>query len=538
MHRRDLIRLGAATVAAALEPNLLAASAPQKPTAASASSIEQWGMFEVTLPGPSTGNPYKDVKLTATFTLEHRSVRLTGFYDGEGTYRIRFMPDAPGRWTYTTDSSAHELAGHTGEFLCTAPTTAGNHGPVTTAHQFHFQHADGTPYFPFGTTTYAYLFASVPAAANSLGAMKQYFNKTRVCVLPKSLGPSGPTLLPFPNPTADANGRGGKPDYTQFVPTYFQQLERRLLDLQRANIEADLILFHPYDAWGYKAMGAENDDFYLRYAIARLSAFRNVWWSIANEYDLVKTKTMSDWDRFFRIVQAEDPYSHLRSIHHSRVIYDHSKPWCTHASLQSYDFEKSADRRAAWNKPIVYDEIQYEGDVDRRWGNLSAEEMTRRFWLATVRGVYATHGEVFGTTDEDPKPQPTWSDAGKLRGESAARILYLRELVEKITKSGLNEYEGAYYLSAGTPNEQILYYFDYHRPARYDFPLPTTANFKATLIDPFAMTSSPVPGTFTGKSRLKLSSKPYQAVLFEKISDAKGKPAPSNEPLVPSNEPG
>ena len=77
--------------------------------------------------------------------------------------------------------------------------------------------------------------------------------------------------------------------------------------------------------------------------------------------------------------------THLRSIHHSRVIYDHSRPWCTHASLQSYDFEKSADRRAAWNKPIVYDEIQYEGDVDRRWGNLSAEEMTRRFWLAIVR---------------------------------------------------------------------------------------------------------------------------------------------------------
>jgi hypothetical protein len=538
MHRRDLIRLGAATVAAALEPNLLSGQVAQERAAGTPGYIEQWGMYEVSLQGPASGNPYKDVTLTVTFTLEHRSVKVKGFYDGEGTYRVRFMPDAPGRWTYTTDSSAKELAGRKGEFVCVKPTTPGNHGPVTTAHQFHFQHADGTPYFPFGTTTYAYLFASDEAAANSLAGMRQYFNKSRVCVLPKPLGAAGPKLLPFPNPTADANGRGGKPDYTQFVPEYFQKLEQRLLDLQKANIQADLILFHPYDAWGYKAMGAENDDFYLRYAIARLSAFRNVWWSIANEYDLVRSKTMSDWDRFFRIVQAEDPYSHLRSIHHSWVIYDHSKPWCTHASLQSYDFEKSADRRAAWNKPIVYDEIQYEGDVDRRWGNLSAEEMTRRFWLATVRGVYATHGEVFGTTDEDPKPQPTWSDAGKLRGESPARILYLRELVEKITKIGLNEFEGAYYLSAGQPNEVILYYFDYHRPARYDFPLPTTANFKAMLIDPFAMTSTPVPGTFTGKSRLKLTSKPYQAVLFQKVSDAKGKPEPSNEPLVPSNEPG
>jgi hypothetical protein len=83
----------------------------------------------------------------------------------------------------------------------------------------------------------------------------------------------------------------------------------------------------------------------------------------------------------------------------------------------------------------------------------------------------------------------------------------------------------------------ILYYLDYHRPARYDFPLPSTANFSATLIDPYAMTMVPLPGTFTGKSRLALTSKPYQAVLFQKISDVKGKPKSSDDPLVPTNEP-
>jgi hypothetical protein len=531
MHRRDLIRFGTAAVAAAFQPGVLSASAA--PVSATHGNIEQWGLFEISLPGPAAGNPYKDVTLTARFTLEHRTVQVKGFYDGDGTYRLRFMPDAPGRWTYATESSARELAAHTGEFTCMPPTTPGNHGPVGTAHQFHFEHADGTPFFPFGTTTYAYLFTSDQSAQSSLRGMQEaHFNKSRVCVLPKSLG-NGPTLLPYPNPTADANGRGGKPDLTRFIPAYFQQLEKRLLDLQNANIQADLILFHPYDAWGYKAMGAEADDFYLRYAIARLSAFRNVWWSIANEYDLVRTKTMSDWDRFFRIVQAEDPYSHLRSIHHSRVIYDHSKPWCTHASLQSYDFEKSAERRVAWNKPIVYDEIQYEGDIPSRWGNLAAEEMTRRFWLATVRGVYATHGEVFNSDTGES----SWSDAGRLRGESGQRIAFLRALIERITKTGLNESEGAYYLNATDPSGTILYYFDYHRPSRYDFPLPTTANYSATLIDPFEMTATPAPGSFTGKSHLALSGKPYRAVLFQKTSDAQGKPAPANGPLVPANEP-
>jgi len=534
MHRRQVIKLGAAAVAASLQPSLASATTSAA-AGAPAIETEQWGLFELPLKGPTTGNPFQDVKLEATFTQGHRSVRVAGFYDGDGTYRIRFMPDMQGAWTYKTISSAPALDGQSGAITCTPPTP-GNHGPVGTAHNFHFQHADATPYFPFGTTTYAMLFATDSNAAASIAGMKaSQFNKTRVCVLPKPIG-KGPQMLPFPSTGANPAGHGGTNDYTRFNPAYFQMLERRILMLQQAGVQADLILFHPYDAWGYKAMPAAVDDFYLRYAVARLSAYRNVWWSIANEYDLVKAKTMSDWDRFFRIVQAEDPYSHLRSIHHSRVIYDHSKPWCTHASLQSHDFEKSAARREAWNKPIVYDEIQYEGDVDRRWGNLSAEEMTYRFWLAIVRGVYATHGEVFGTTDDDPNPQTTWSDCGPLRGESGARLAFLRGLVEKSTRTGYNESEGAYYMNATDAAGNILYYFDVHRPARYDFPLPANAIFSAALIDPVAMTSTPIDGTHTGKSRLQLPSKPYRAVLFTKVGDAKGKPA-SNDPKVPNNEP-
>jgi hypothetical protein len=521
MHRRDVLKLGAATtVAAALNTQLLSAQ-PHVPPAESPDT-EQWGLYEIVLKGPSAGNPFRDITLSAQFSYEHRTVQVKGFYDGDGVFRIRFMPDSPGFWTYKTTSSAAELNGHTGRFTCTPPK-AGNHGPVATAHQFHFEHADGTSYFPFGTTTYAFFFTTDDNAANSLAGMTGNFNKTRACVLPKPLG-QGEQMLPFPtNGTPDATGKGN--DYTRFNPEYFQLLEKRLLQLQAAGIEADCILFHPYDAWGYKIMPNEADDFYLRYVIARLSAFRNVWWSIANEYDLVRAKTMSDWDRFFRIVQAEDPYSHLRSIHHSRVIYDHSKPWCTHASLQSYDFEKSAERRLAWNKPIVYDEIQYEGDVERRWGNLSAEEMTRRFWLATIYGSYASHGEVFISDDSGPHAhESSWSDAGRLRGDSAARIRFLHDLVARYTNVGVNEFEGSYYLSAGTPNQLYLWYFDYHRPARYDFPLPNTVSFEASLIDPFGMTGKKLPGTFSGKSRIDLPNRPYQAIVFRKISDVLGKP--------------
>ncbi len=520
MNRRELIKLGAgAIVSGAASSNAAAAT---KPTQASrrGSTIEQWGLFEETVDGPSTGNPFIDVQFGARFTCGHRCVDVAGFYDGGGAYKVRFSPDSLGPWTFETTSNIKQLAGQTGTFECVAPN-AGNYGPVGTAHQFHFQYANGKPYFPFGTTCYSYGFIGEPFDRTTLEDLKSAeFNKVRICLLPKSLGKRQPVANPFERKVSASAGTGQSEaldiherfDLARLNPAYFQHFEQRIEDLLHAGIEADVILFHPYDAKGFSAMGEEADDLYLRYAVARLSAYRNVWWSIANEYDLVKSKTMKDWDRFFRIVQESDPYSRLRSIHHSRVIYDNSKPWCTHASLQEYDFEKSADRLKAWNKPIIYDEIQYEGNIARRWGNLSAEEMTYRFWRAIVNGVYATHGETFMQQDGNP----VWSDAGKLMGQSAPRIAFLHKLLESIGTTGLTAATEPYYLKAFNAGERYLWYFDYHCAAEYEFPLPEKVKFKAAIIDPWKMTKTPLEGTFSGKSKIALSGRPYMAVLFEK----------------------
>ncbi|MGA2889516.1 MAG: DUF5060 domain-containing protein [Terracidiphilus sp.] len=522
MDRRELIKLGAGAVAS----GFALSGAAAKSAGGEDKQVEQWGLFEVQIKGPSSGNPFVDVKFSARFTQGHRSVEAAGFYDGEGVYKVRFSPDMVGRWSFETTANVKELAGHAGTFACTAPK-AGNHGPVSTAHRFHFQYADGTPYFPFGTTCYSYGFIGDPLEQQTLDALKQAgFNKVRVCLLPKPLGQWKPVAMPFErigaalpenskstmeNPL-DEGKSSERFDLTRMNPTYFRHFEQCIQNLMAAGVEADVILFHPYDAWGFKAMGEEADDRYLRYAVARLSAYRNVWWSIANEYDLVKSKSMKDWDRFFRIVEESDPHSRLRSIHHSKVIYDHSKPWCTHASLQEYDFEKSAERLAAWNKPIIYDEIQYEGNIARRWGNLSPQEMTNRFWRAIVNGVYATHGETYMSKDGSP----TWSDAGKLHGTSAARVTFLRKVLEGTGTTGLVAADAPYYPNAGNPGERYLYFFDFHCVGEYEFPLPEKSKFKMTLIDPWEMTQTPVAGTFSGKSKIELSGKPYMAVLIEK----------------------
>lgn len=515
MDRRELIKLGTGAVVS----SLASAALPTAQASESAHVVEQWGVFEFRASGPSTGNPFVEKDFSARFTYGHRTVEAAGFYDGDGVYKVRFSPDTVGQWKFETKSETKALDGLSGAFDCT-PAQPGNRGPVGTAHQFHFQYADGSPYFPFGTTCYSYGFIGAPLETLTLDNLKKAgFNKVRMCLLPKPLGKLQPVAMPFDRIGAAANevladdGHSREQfDLARFNPAYFQHIEQCIQALLGADIQADVILFHPYDAWGFKSMGREADDRYLRYAVARLSAYRNVWWSIANEYDLVKSKSMADWDRFFRIVQECDPHGRLRSIHHSKVVYDHSKPWCTHASLQEYDFEKSAERRAAWNKPILYDEIQYEGNIARRWGNLSPQEMTWRFWRAIVNGVYATHGETYISTDGNP----VWSDAGELHGTSPERITFLRRLLEKTGTTGLMAAEDPYYLNVGNPGSLYLWYFDYHCVGEYEFPLPNNVSFKVTLVDPWAMTASPLPGVFSGKSKLTLPGKPYMAVLFEK----------------------
>ena len=468
--------------------------------------VERWDVFEVALNGPTAGNPYLDVQLQAEFRYRHRAVKVDGFYDGAGVYRIRFMPDEMGEWTYTTSSNRPELAGKSGKFQCTAPS-ARNHGPVRVAHTYHFAYADGTPYVPIGTTCYAWAHQGDELENQTLATLRTApFNKMRMCVFPKHYvyNENEPKFYVFPR-AGDSN------DYTRFSPEFFSHYEKLIRALRDLNVEADLILFHPYDRWGYSKMPAEVDDRYLRYVVARFSAYRNVWWSMANEFDFMKEKTMSDWDRFFRIVQESDPYQHLRSIHNGAIIYDHAKPWVTHVSIQRDDFEKTQERLAAWRKPVVYDECKYEGNIPRRWGNISAREMVRRFWIGTTAGAYVGHGETY----LDAHDVLWWSKGGVLHGESPSRIAFLRKILEEGPAEGLNPAAG-YYQAAGAEGKYYLFYFDAHQPAEFEFDLPKGVKFRADVIDPWEMTITPVAGTYEGKFQLKLPAKPYQAVRFRK----------------------
>jgi hypothetical protein len=457
---------------------------------------ERWGCAEIVLEGPAEGNPFLDVKLSATFQQDSRERRATGFYDGDGVYRIRFMPDEAGAWTYRTESNHSALDGKTGKIEATPPSPA-NHGPVHVHSTFHFAYADGTPYRQLGTTCYAWIHQGEELEKQTLKTLaKSPFNKLRMCVFPKryTWNQNEPPLYPF---------EGAPPnqwDFERFNPAFFRHLERRILELQKLGIEADVILLHPYDEghWGFDRMADEIDDRYFRYVIARLAAYRNVWWSLANEFDFMLEKQPEDWDRLFQVVVNSDPYGRLRSIHNGRLLYNHNQSWVTHASIQNGSAAEEAGRavlyRDVYRKPIVFDEIKYEGDIPKRWGNISAEELVHRFWECIIAGTYPGHGECY-LSDDDVL---WWSKGGVLRGQSPPRIEFLRDVLQTAPADGIEPIDKWQYANiGGKAGEYYLVYFGKDRPKSWKFFLPRHEladgmKFRIEVLDTWDMKITPV----------------------------------------------
>lgn len=494
--------VGGTTVAAAFAPAILSGAGAQ------GRRVEQWGTFEASFRGPSGGNPFVDVDFGATFAQGSRSISAPGFYDGQGVYRVRFMPPTAGVWRFRTRSNARQLNGKSGAFTALAPSP-GNRGPVHVLDKYRFGYADGSIYRQVGTTCYAWTSQTEALQERTLRTLASApFNKLRMQVFPKwfNYNHVEPPLYPFVGQAPN------QWDFTRFNPVFFQNLERRIGQLRDMNVEADLILFHPYDEghWGFDRMGAGNDDRYVRYVIARLAAYRNVWWSLANEYDFFKTMKAEDFERIGQLVAKTDPHGHLTSIHNQRGFFDHKRPWVTHCSVQSDVLESAPKWIEEYGKPVIYDEARYEGNISQGWGDIDPVRMTAVFWKLHVSGAFAGHGETYLNEREEL----WWSKGGELVGQSPARIAFFKQIIDGAPRESgplpdrnMWGVQGQYYLT---------YLWD-RQHASQSYRLPEDGRFRADVIDTWNMTITPVPGALSGRATIPLPTRPYLAIRVRRI---------------------
>jgi len=520
-----------ALCAVATSPIRASAQGPAAPTFAT--SVALWGLQEIGLRSDIPhGNPFQDVSLQATFSCGGQTITTDGFYDGDGQWKVRLMPDRLGVCRFRTRSNDKRLDGQSGRFRVVA-AGPGNHGPVRVAKTCHFSHADGTPYFPLGTTAYNWLNRDPVLEERTLTTLaKNPFNKLRFGIFPKwyQFNRVEPPRFPYAR-------TGGKLDFERFDPAFFQHFESRLRDLQRLGIEAEIILFHPYDKWGFAKMDASHDEAYVRYVAARFSAFRNVWWTMANEFNMfderggagLKTK---NWDHLFEVLHAHDPYRHLTGMHNGGAWYDHRKPWITHVEAQEQTrfAHWVAYARETYAKPVIIEEYAYEGTGFAWAGDLTGPAMVSRHWDITMAGGYGSHGETY----VQPGAVMWWSAGGELVGDSPPRLGFLKTVMSQLPFQDMvpaNEI-----VMGGTAlakkGDSYLFRFAQFPAAPPQIRTDGSGIYKVELIDPWLMKIYPLGVTRAGTQAFKLFMAPYLLRLTRIDAVQTGLPLGSIQELI------
>ncbi len=131
------------------------------------------------------------------------------------------------------------------------------------------------------TTAYAWTYRPEEVRKQTLESFSKYdFNKIRMLVFPKYYrGGVNDVNVSYDPPVFPFEGSANNFDFQTPNPEYFRNFEDR-------------------------GMKQEDDLLYVKYMLARLSAYRNAWWSLANEFDIDKTidgkfcvsMVRKDWD--------------------------------------------------------------------------------------------------------------------------------------------------------------------------------------------------------------------------------------------------
>ena len=66
---------------------------------------ERWGIWEITVQGPSEGNPFTEQSISVELCSKNEKKSVDGFYDGEGIYKARFMPSFAELYEFRLTSS-------------------------------------------------------------------------------------------------------------------------------------------------------------------------------------------------------------------------------------------------------------------------------------------------------------------------------------------------------------------------------------------------------------------------------------------------
>ena len=382
------------------------------PCAVQSQTVSLWSRWERSFEAAPKTNPDPSigllVRLTAPSGKRHK---VSAFWDGGSTWRVRFMPNEVGKWRFRTIAYPDYagLSAQRGSFVC-RKTKEDNrflqHGAVRVSPDgTHLEHADGTPFFWLGDTAWNGALLSKTEDWNT-------YLEDRVA---KKF-----TAIQFVTTqwrSAPGNREGevaftGK-EKIQINPAFFKRMDERVDALNAKGLLAVPVLL-----WAIK--GDENPGWYLpedqailleKYLVARYGAHHVVW--IPAGDTTYREANGEKWRRISRAVF--DGTEHAPVVQHPQGMQSYaeffrSEKWLSIIGYQSGHGDNDAtlnwlhsgpiakEWRLAPARPFINLEPPYEDHVAYQSKQRHTDYTVRRacYWsllnAPTAGLTYGAHG--------------------------------------------------------------------------------------------------------------------------------------------------
>jgi hypothetical protein len=347
--------------------------------------------------------------------------KTPGFYDGDGTWKVRVSANKGGEWTLRTECEDPALDGRRASFTCVKNPHPNQHGGlrVDPRHPYHFVFEDGARYFAMGyECDWLWALDLGPAGGDpNLPTLKPFLDKLGAygfnfiilntyahdtSWMPGKTGPDDygpPAMFAW-------EGANEKPDHERFNLEFWRHYDRVIRAMHERNMQAHILVkvFNKMVKW--PAWGSPQDLLYTRWIYARYSAFPNVIFDFSKEAYYRKNERDYKLEHL-KFMRSLDGYGRLLTVHDDKEpynsgAYDGLLSFVTDQQHSSYhDTVLKQRARHAW--PIVNAEFGYEcgpgGVEDKTYGADLPEENYLRAWEVCMAGGYIAYYYTYTAWD-------------------------------------------------------------------------------------------------------------------------------------------
>lgn len=448
-------------------------------------TVPRWGRFETTVENPRPcADPFASTALDAVFTgPDGRRVEIQGFYAGDAVWKLRFMPDRVGRWTYAA-AFADGAPGTSGAFDC-VPSDLPGLVQTYAANPTWFGFKDGGPFLPRSLHVGDCFFADGPNAETG----DDWGPDLRIAFLDWAQAQGYNTLSVaghYLRRDSEGRGRGWNSPVLwdggtqQPDPAAYDRLEAALDELARRRFAV-----YPFAGFFgrnavFPAQPAEQE-LYIRYTLARLAPYWNLLFNLGGPEPHQPSNpylTRDDINRLGRLIARHDPYGHLLSVHNpTGDDCFGQEDWVGYITLQGPKTVERARlaeahrRNGRPGKPLYAQETLWPGNgLHRRSAgrDYSLDDIRKNAWVMLFSGAAINFADMDGLSSSGFSGRP---EVGRQRQEIHDAIKAVWDLFETLPYPALTprpELADAGYCLADAEARTLLIYLDAPGTVRLD----------------------------------------------------------------------